>query len=96
MYTGDNPSSSAADRAARPPLGRTATGKRRDKGATFARSRTPATDELATQYGDNFHFEPLDATDAAGINAFVARVCDMFGGALDSLVNNAAIGQDHC
>jgi len=62
--------------------------------ATFARSRTPAMDRLAERHGDGFHFEPLDATDAPGVNAFVARVSDRFGGRLDSVVNNAAIGQD--
>lgn len=65
-----------------------------NKVATFARSRTPAMDELATNYDDDFHFEPLDSTDTDGVSAFVARVCDKFSGTLDSLVNNAAIGQD--
>lgn len=62
--------------------------------ATFARSRTPAMDELAARYGKRFHFESLDATDTGGVADFVARVCELFGGTLDSVVNNAAIGQD--
>ena len=61
--------------------------------ATFARSRTPAMDDLAAQYGDAFHFAALDAVDAVGVGKFVADVARKFG-AIDSLVNNAAIGQD--
>lgn len=62
--------------------------------ATFARSRTPAMDDLSARYGEKFLFESLDATDTEGVGSFVARVCDRFGGTLDSVVNNAAIGQD--
>jgi 3-oxoacyl-[acyl-carrier protein] reductase len=62
--------------------------------ATFARSHTPAMDQLAHRYGEAFYFEPLDATDVAGVNRLVSTVCDRFGGTLDSVVNNAAIGQD--
>jgi len=65
-----------------------------NKVATFARSRTTAMDDLTAQYAEDFHFEPVDATDTAGVNAFVARVCDKFDGRLDSVINNAAIGQD--
>ena len=65
-----------------------------NKVATFARSHTPAMDELAATYGDAFHFQPLDATDGAGVTAFVGAVVKKFGGTLDSVVNNAAIGQD--
>ncbi len=61
--------------------------------ATFARSRTPAMDGLSAGYGDAFHFTELDAVDVGGVNAFVADVADRFG-AVDSVVNNAAIGQD--
>lgn len=64
-----------------------------NKVATFARSHTAAMDDLAAKYGDSFHFAPLDAVDVAGVNAFVGDVCDKFG-QLDSVVNNAAIGQD--
>lgn len=64
-----------------------------NKVATFARSHTPAMDTLAAKYGDSFHFASLDAVDAAGVTGFVATVCDKFG-QLDSVVNNAAIGQD--
>ena len=61
--------------------------------ATFARSTTPAMDRLKAEYGDAFHFVPLDAVDAAGVTRFVADVVARFGG-IDSVVNNAAIGQD--
>lgn len=62
--------------------------------ATFARTHTPAIDTLAARHGEAFHFETLDATDTDGVNALVGRVADRFGGVLDSVVNNAAIGQD--
>lgn len=65
-----------------------------NKVATFARSHTKAMDDLTSRYGDAFHFQMLDATDVAGVNHFVAVVCDRFGDQLDSVVNNAAIGQD--
>lgn len=61
--------------------------------ATFARSHTAAMDELAAQFGDRFWFAPLDAVDAPGVARFVAEVAGRFG-RIDSLVNNAAIGQD--
>lgn len=67
--------------------------KEGNKVATFARSHTDAMDRLAAEYGDAFYFTPLDAVDAAGVARFVAEVADRFG-ALDSVVNNAAIGQD--
>lgn len=68
--------------------------KQGNKVATFARSHTPAMDALAAQYGAAFYFQSLDAVDAPDVNAFVTRVCDRFNGRLDSVVNNAAIGQD--
>lgn len=64
-----------------------------NKVATFARSRTPAMDRLVAEYGEKFHFAELDAVDAVGVTRFVADVVKRFGG-LDSLVNNAAVGQD--
>lgn len=64
-----------------------------NKVATFARSHTEAMDDLANKYGDAFYFASLDAVDATGVARFVAEVSDRFGG-LDSVVNNAAIGQD--
>ena len=64
-----------------------------NKVATFARSRTPAMDTLSAEHGDAFHFASLDAVDATGVAAFVTDAAERFG-ALDSVVNNAAVGQD--
>lgn len=64
-----------------------------NKVATFARSHTPAMDRLADEHGDSFYFTPLDAVDAPGVARFVGEVADRFG-AVNSVVNNAAIGQD--
>ncbi|MGA0543593.1 SDR family NAD(P)-dependent oxidoreductase [Neotabrizicola sp. VNH66] len=61
--------------------------------ATFARSRTAAMDRLSAEYGERFHFAELDAVDAAGVTRFVGETARRFG-RIDSLVNNAAIGQD--
>ncbi|WP_373504117.1 SDR family NAD(P)-dependent oxidoreductase [Aestuariivirga sp.] len=61
--------------------------------ATFARSHTPAVDHLAETYKDAYHFKSVDAVDANAVNAFVNDVHKRFGG-IDSVVNNAAIGQD--
>jgi 3-oxoacyl-[acyl-carrier protein] reductase len=61
--------------------------------ASFARAQTHATDRLQTKYGDVFYFEPLDAVNEHGIASFVNNVARLFGG-LDSVINNAAIGQD--
>lgn len=64
-----------------------------NKVATFARSRTEAMNRLAGQYGESFHFVEIDAVDAPGVARFVSDVADCFG-AVDGVVNNAAIGQD--
>jgi 3-oxoacyl-[acyl-carrier protein] reductase len=61
--------------------------------ATFARSETEAMRRLSVEYGENFCFEALDAVDQGGIQEFVASVNRRFG-AIDALINNAAIGQD--
>lgn len=65
-----------------------------NKLGTFARSPTPAIKVLEDEYAGAFHFEAVDATDTERVNSFVQRVTEKFGGALDSVVNNAAIGQD--
>jgi len=62
--------------------------------ATFARTETTAMQTLADEYRDRFHFEELDAINETGVHAFVAAVYSRWGGKLDSLINNAAIGQD--
>lgn len=64
-----------------------------NKVATFARSRTAAMDRLEAGYGNNFIFAELDAVNAPGVSRFVADVAERFG-ALNSVVNNAAVGQD--
>jgi 3-oxoacyl-[acyl-carrier protein] reductase len=62
--------------------------------ATFARSATPEMDQLAAQHPGRFHFETLDAADAAALEQYVGRVAAKFG-SIFGLINNAAIGQDH-
>jgi 3-oxoacyl-[acyl-carrier protein] reductase len=61
--------------------------------ATFARKKTKCVDELISQYGKMYSFTELDATDFAEIKIFVESIAKSFG-SIDSLVNNAAIGQD--
>lgn len=67
--------------------------KQGNRVATFARSRTNEVGLLESEYPDNFIFEELDATDANGVAQFFATAVDMFG-RINSIVNNAAIGQD--
>jgi 3-oxoacyl-[acyl-carrier protein] reductase len=62
--------------------------------ATFARRRTEAIDEAVRRHSATCLFAELDATDTAGVEAFVREVGERFGG-IDFLVNNAALGQDH-
>lgn len=61
--------------------------------ATFARKSTPAMDALAKKHPGAFLFREVDATDAAGIKAFVQAAEGL--GPITALVNNAAVGQDH-
>ncbi len=61
--------------------------------ATFARSRTEHMDRLTSLHSENFHFTELDATDADGVARFFSATAAKFG-RIDSVVNNAAIGQD--
>jgi 3-oxoacyl-[acyl-carrier protein] reductase len=61
--------------------------------ATFARSRTEQVDKLTSEHPGNFFFAELDATDANGVAQFFSATAAMFG-RIDSVVNNAAIGQD--
>ncbi len=66
-----------------------------DAVATFSRSRTEATDELAAdgRTGPRFLYQSVDGTDSAGVQRFVAAVGERFG-RLDGLVNNAGIARD--
>ncbi len=50
-------------------------------------------DRVREEHGSNFHFVTLDTVDAVGVGNFVNDVVERFG-ALDSVVNNAAVGQD--
>ena len=61
--------------------------------ATFARSRTPAVDRLEQEHAGCFCFKALDAVDEDAQRSFVSAVQRRFG-AIDALINNAAIGQD--
>ena len=61
--------------------------------ATFARSRTENMDRLSVLYSEHFHFSELDATDVNGVAQFFSTVMEKFF-RVDSVINNAAIGQD--
>lgn len=61
--------------------------------ATFARSRTKQIDKLTFEHPRNFFFDELDATDANGVAQFFSATNAMFG-RINSVVNNAAVGQD--
>jgi 3-oxoacyl-[acyl-carrier protein] reductase len=73
--------------------------KQGNRVATFARSATPMMDQLSSTYGPSFRFSAMDAQDSQSVADFV-RDTDRAFGAIDSLINNAAIGQDqlliHC
>jgi 3-oxoacyl-[acyl-carrier protein] reductase len=59
--------------------------------ATFSRSSSAAMEELRTDA--HFLWEPLDATDRAGLQAYVLSLARRFG-RLDALVNNAAVAAE--
>ncbi len=63
------------------------------KVATFARTITPELEALAGEYPDRVHLASVDATDRKAINTFI-KEAEAKLGPIDSLVNNAAIGQD--
>lgn len=67
--------------------------KQNNRVATFARSTTEEIEELQEKYNDQFYFESLNAVDERGVSIFFDSVIKKFG-SIDSLVNNAAIGQD--
>jgi 3-oxoacyl-[acyl-carrier protein] reductase len=67
--------------------------KQGNRVATFARSRTAQVDMLRSEHPEDFFFGELDATDANGVAQFFSATAAMFG-RIDSVVNNAAIGQD--
>lgn len=61
--------------------------------ASFARSATDLTRDLAGSHGGRYLFDELDACDHDAVTRFVRSVDEVWGG-IDALVNNAAIGQD--
>lgn len=63
------------------------------KVATFARTVTPELEALAAAHPDRVHVASVDATDSKALTAFVKEAGAKLG-PIDSLVNNAAIGQD--
>ncbi|WP_347347815.1 SDR family NAD(P)-dependent oxidoreductase [Nigerium sp.] len=63
------------------------------KVATFARTVTPELEALAAAHPDRVHVASVDATDSKALTAFV-KEAEAKLGPIDSLVNNAAIGQD--
>lgn len=60
---------------------------------SFARSETDEARALAEKWGGRYSFTPVDATDYSALEAFV-RDAKAAWGAIDALVNNAAVGQD--
>ncbi len=63
------------------------------KVATFSRSLTPEIEELLASKPDQIYAAPLDINDEPGGKAFIKEASAKLG-PIDSLVNNAAIGQD--
>lgn len=63
------------------------------KVATFSRSLTPEIEELQAQHPDALFTAALDINDQAGVKQFIKDASAKLG-PIDSLVNNAAMGQD--
>ncbi|NHN54594.1 SDR family NAD(P)-dependent oxidoreductase [Calidifontibacter sp. DB0510] len=63
------------------------------KVATFSRSLTPEIEQLRSEHPERLYADSLDINDEAGGKAFIKAAADALG-PIDSLVNNAAIGQD--
>ncbi|REF30467.1 SDR family NAD(P)-dependent oxidoreductase [Calidifontibacter indicus] len=63
------------------------------KVATFSRSLTPEVEQLLAEKPDQIYAAPLDINDEPGGKAFIKQASAKLG-PIDSLVNNAAIGQD--
>ena len=62
--------------------------------ATFARSATPAMQELGSSHPEAFRFRACDGRDADALGAYLCDVEQAFG-SIYGLINNAAIGQDN-
>lgn len=63
------------------------------KVATFARTVTPELEELLAQHPDRIFIGSVDITDESAVKKFINEASAALG-AIDALVNNAAIGQD--
>ena len=66
------------------------------KVATFSRGKTPEIEEFENhgEWQDRFFYQSFDARDSAGLREFVSQTYERFG-AVDALINNAAILSDH-
>ena len=62
--------------------------------ATFSRKRTAGVDELleSNRETGRYHWQSVDGTDAAALQAFVGAVRERFEG-VDVLINNAGVGR---
>ncbi len=62
--------------------------------ATFSRAATPFVDAERQRdpHSERFHWAAVDGRDDGALNRFVGEVSDHYG-AIDALVNNAAIGR---
>ena len=67
--------------------------RRGAKVATFSRSVTPELKTLAKEYPDTLFSGSVDITNAIAVKSFIKNASAVLG-PVDSLVNNAAIGQD--
>lgn len=61
--------------------------------ATFSRKLTPQIEQLVEEYDGRLFAAPVDITDHAGVTRFLRDASTRLG-PIDSLVNNAAVGQD--
>jgi 3-oxoacyl-[acyl-carrier protein] reductase len=62
--------------------------------STFARNETNLTRQLSTEFQSTFEFTKCDALDWEKIGGALDRLENKTG-AIDILINNAAVGQDH-
>jgi 3-oxoacyl-[acyl-carrier protein] reductase len=61
--------------------------------ATCSRSRTPAIDKWAGEYGDRFYYEAFDMRDRPACDEFVKNVAKKYK-QIDVLVNNAGLASE--
>lgn len=65
--------------------------RRGSKVATFSRKESEEIRNFSKEFGDSFHFQPIDILDTKAVRQFVNSVAKRFG-RIDGLVNNAAWG----